>query len=93
MSKSYLKSVLEQISETVFKLKDLSEAKLYIRSFISSKQINETDKLLIIKNTNESKSITALQRYICMSLLKYEGLGMNNFNKTSRQAASETEYE
>jgi len=88
-----IKSIFEQISEKLFTIKDVNEAKSFIVDFVSTKNINEKDKQNILKAVNESKTLYKIQNYVCNSLLKYEGLGMNNFDKTARQAAAETAFE
>lgn len=88
-----IKSIFEQISSQVFTMKNLNEAKQFTIDFVENKNINETDKASILKAVNEAKTLVAFQRYICNSLLKYEGLGTNQLNKTAREAASETQYE
>lgn len=88
-----IKSIFEQISAQVFTMKNLNEAKQFTVEFVENKNINETDKASILKAVNEAKTLVAFQRYICNSLLKYEGLGANKLNKTAREAASETQYE
>jgi hypothetical protein len=87
MSVYYLKSVLEQIADQIFTMKDVNQAKKFITTFVSDKGINEKDKLNILESVGKCKNLYLVQMYICNSLLKYEGLGMNNFNKTSKQAA------
>lgn len=88
-----IKSIFEQISERVFDIKKLDEAKTFIVDFVSNKDINEKDKKSIIETVNNCKYLHQIQRYICNSLLKYEGLGMNNLNKTAREAAADTAFE
>jgi hypothetical protein len=85
-----IKSIFEQISVQVFQMKNLNEAKEFTAEFVKNKNINETDKKSILKAVNETKSLTAFQRYICNSLLKYEGLGVGQLDKTAREAAAET---
>jgi len=72
-----IKSVLEQISEKVFVMTDLNEAKAFIVDFVNEKKINEKDKQSIIANTNSATSMQRLVRYLCNALLKYEGMGIN----------------
>ena len=86
----HIKSILEQISSEVFTMKDVNIAKQFIVDFINEKQINEIDKKSIIKNINECKNINAIHKYICNTLLKYEGMGMDNLNKGAYAAALET---
>ena len=90
MSKFPIKSVLEQIAENVFTMKCPNQAKQFITEFINGKDINEKDKYLIISNVNACKNMYKIQSYICNALLKYEGMGVNNMNKTAKQAAAET---
>jgi hypothetical protein len=91
--KIQIKSIFEQISEKVFQMTSLTEAKEFTVNFVNDKSINDKDKQLILKAVNEAKSMTAFQRYICNSLLKYEGLGANQMQKTAKEAASETAFE
>ena len=91
MSKIAIKSIFEQISVPVFTAKSLGEAQRIVNEFVESKDINEKDKQSILHETLNAKSLVRFQNYIANALLKYEGLGMNNFNKTAREAAVETE--
>jgi hypothetical protein len=45
----------------------------------------------MITDVNALKNLIAVQRYLANALLKYEGLGTGNVNKTAKQAAAETE--
>jgi hypothetical protein len=72
-----IKSIFEQISEKVFTMRNLGEAQKFIVDFVNEKKINEKDKQIIITNTLSAKSIQRLQTYLCNSLLKYEGMGVN----------------
>jgi hypothetical protein len=76
MSKFPIKSVFQQISEQVFGMTNLQQAKQYIQEFIDSKDIKESDKQLIIKNVGGCNTMVKLQGYICNSLLKYEGMSV-----------------
>lgn len=71
-----IKSIFQEISETVFQMKNLDEAKNYIINFVSQRSINDKDKLSILKAVSESKSLFKLQNYLCNSLLKYEGMSL-----------------
>jgi len=73
-----IKSIFEQISEQIFKMTDLQQAKAFIDNFVKEKNINDVDKQSIIKNVSECKSLIRLQTYICNSLLKFEGLSVNS---------------
>jgi hypothetical protein len=87
-----IKSIFEQISSQVFLMKNLVEAQNFIIDFVRSKDINEKDKNSIILQTVQAKSLTRLQTYICNSLLKYEGMGMSQLDKTPKEAAVETTF-
>lgn len=78
-----IKSIFEQISENVFKMTDLNEAKRFVKTFVEEKNINPKDKQKILDELNKTKSLVRFQTYICNSLLKYEGMGMNKLNKVS----------
>lgn len=72
-----IKSVFEQIAAEVFTMRDINKAKVFINNFITSKGINGIDKNIIVNNVDKCRSITELQKYICNSLLKYEGMSLN----------------
>ena len=76
-----IKSIFEQISSQVFAMTNLNEAKSYVTEFVSNKNIKEEDKKSILTAVNEAKSLTRFQSYICNSLLKYEGMGVNQLEK------------
>jgi hypothetical protein len=42
-----------------------------------------------LQEVNNAKSLVKFQTYICNSLLKYEGMGMNQINKTAKEAAAD----
>lgn len=88
-----IKSIFEQISEQVFSMRTLPEAQKFVKNFVESKDINDKDKQTILRETANAKSLVKFQQYICNSLLKYEGMGMNQINKTAREVASETAFE
>ena len=71
-----IKSIFEQIAEQVFKMTDATKAKTFIIDFVNEKNINDDDKRTILNNIEKLKSITQIQKYICNSLLQYEGLGV-----------------
>ena len=77
MSKFQIKSIFEQIATEVFSMRNPNQAKQFITEFVSGKDINETDKQMIIRNVNGCKQMDKIQSYICNSLLKYEGLSVN----------------
>jgi hypothetical protein len=72
-----IKSVLSQIATEVFTMRDINQAKTYISEFLADKGINGIDKNIIINGVGKCSNIPALQRYICNSLLKYEGMGLS----------------
>ena len=71
-----IKSIFEQIAEQVFKMTDATKAKTFIVEFVTEKGINDDDKRTILNNIENLKSIAQIQKYICNSLLQYEGLGV-----------------
>ena len=75
-----IKSIFEQIAEQVFQMKDVEQMKTFVREFVESKKIADDDKQRILKNISEIKNAAGFQRYICNSLLMYEGMGVNKVN-------------
>jgi len=75
--KYQIKSIFEQISEKIFVMQNLNEAKTFIIEFVETKQINDKDKKNILLEVNNAQTLYKLQKYICNSLLKYEGLSVN----------------
>jgi hypothetical protein len=55
---------------------DATKAKTFIVEFVTEKGINDDDKRTILNNIENLKSIAQIQKYICNSLLQYEGLGV-----------------
>lgn len=89
----HLKSIFEQISEKLFAMKSLDEAKVFVVKFVEEKNINEKDKQSILHEVQNAKSLVRFQNYICNALLKFEGLGVNQISKTAREAAAETAFD
>lgn len=85
-----IKSIFEQIATQIFLMTDLTKVKSFVTEFVNSKDINEHDKFNILQEVNNAKSLVRFQTYICNALLKYEGMGMNQINKTAKEAAAET---
>ena len=81
MSTVQIKSIFEQISEIVFNTADLTIARQSTIAFVSSKNINDKDKQLIISSINECKTIQRFQMYVANAILKYEGLGADRMAK------------
>lgn len=76
-AKVQIKSVFEQIAQQVFTMKDTNTAKLFIIEFITSKGINGVDKNVIVNNVTKCSNINQIQRYVCNSLLQYEGMSVS----------------
>ena len=76
-AKVQIKSVFEQITSKVFTATNVNETKEYIIEFITSKGIDGTDKQVIVNNVTKCSSIKELQKYVCNSLLMYEGMGVS----------------
>ena len=74
--KVQIKSIFEQIAEQVFVMRNINDIKTFIKSFVEGKNINNVDKNIILNNVDKCKNVTAVQRYICNSLLKYEGMSV-----------------
>ncbi len=75
-AKVQIKSIFEQIAEQVFVMRNINEIKIFIKSFVEEKNINNIDKNTILTNVDKCKNVQAVQRYICNSLLKYEGMSV-----------------
>ena len=72
-----IKSIFEQISTEVFQMSNLDEMKRFTVNFVNDKKIKDEDKQRILVSIKELKSVNAFHRYICNSLLKYEGMSLN----------------
>ena len=72
-----IKSIFEQISTNVFAMNNVNQAKTFINDFVNNKGINNIDKKTIINNVNKCSNINSIHRYICNSLLRYEGMGVS----------------
>ena len=75
------KSVLEQIINDVYKMTDVNEAKNFIENFLEEKKINDVTKKQMLQNISEIKSMLKLQFYITNSLLRFEGMSVNKYDK------------
>lgn len=80
-----IKSIFEQISSQVFSMTNLEEAKSFISEFVNGKEIKVEDKTLILSSIKPITNMTKLQSYLCNSLLKYEGMGMNQLKKKEKE--------
>jgi phage FluMu gp28-like protein len=75
-AKVQIKSIFEQIAEKVFTMNNLNEIKSFVTEFVEGKNINSIDKNTILMNVDKCKNVQAVQRYICNSLLQYEGMSV-----------------
>jgi hypothetical protein len=75
------KSVLEQIIDNVYKMEDVVEAKTYITNFLEEKKIDDVTKKQMLQNISEIKSMFKLQYYMTNSLLRFEGMSVNRYDK------------
>ena len=75
-----IKSIFEEIAESVFLMNDLKAANDFVINFVNEKGINEVDKVKITNEVQQLKTLIKFQTYICNALLKYEGLGMAQLN-------------
>lgn len=78
MAKAQLRSVLEEISTEVFSAKTLPLAQEVVKAHLGRHSINDSDKRAILQNVESCKNLLALQKYLCNSLLKFEGLSVNS---------------
>jgi hypothetical protein len=78
-----IKSIFEQISADVFAATNLQQTKTFIKTFINEKKINDKDKQLILKNVDACKTLPRLQMYVCNSLLQFEGMGLDQLEKST----------
>jgi F0F1-type ATP synthase delta subunit len=72
-----IKSIFEQISTEVFQMNNLDEMKRFTVNFVESKKIKDEDRKRIVIAVVQLKSVSAFHRYICNSLLKYEGMSLS----------------
>jgi len=77
-TKVQIKSVLAEVAPQVFVMKHTNEAKKFIVEFITNKNIKEEDKKIILSNINKCNTIYSVHKYICNSLLMYEGHSVNS---------------
>jgi hypothetical protein len=75
------KSVLEQIISDVYKMTDVNEAKNFIENFLEEKKIDDVTKKQMLQNISEIKSMLKLQFYMTNSLLRFEGMSVNKYDK------------
>jgi hypothetical protein len=75
------KSVLEQIINDVYTMTDVNEAKNFIENFLEEKKIDDVTKKQMLQNISEIKSMLKLQFYMTNSLLRFEGMSVNKYDK------------
>lgn len=75
------KSVLEQIISDVYKMTNVNEAKNFIENFLEEKKIDDVTKKQMLQNISEIKSMLKLQIYMTNSLLRFEGMSVNKYDK------------
>jgi hypothetical protein len=76
-----IKSIFEEISGDVFAMTDINQMKTFVVNYVEGKKINDADRKRIVIDVVQLDSVHAFHRYVCNSLLKYEGMGMNKINK------------
>ena len=91
MVKVQIKSIFEQIKDEVFAATNINEIKSFVTNFVESKNIEDKDKKAIIKSVSEIKTVAKFQLYVCNSLLKYEGMGVNRFEKSKDEDKTKQE--
>lgn len=86
--KVQIKSIFEQISQQVFAMKSLTEVDNIIE-FVNSKDIDNKDKITIVRTLRECPNVKRIQSYVCNSLLKYEGLSVNKYDSDKKEVVEE----
>lgn len=76
-----INSILTQVSEITSKCNcnNLQSTKSEIIDFINNSKIKQTDKDILLNKIKNINNVISLQQYIFNALLKYEGLGVNQF--------------
>ena len=69
-------STLDQIAEAVFTAKTLQAAQDVAIEHLEKSQIKATDKVKMMTEISNMKTLQKLQYYCANALLKYEGLGV-----------------
>lgn len=70
---------MENISTQVFQAATLSEAKEIVFARLAASKVNPDNKKIILDNTYNMTTLEDLQRYICNSMLRFEGLSVNRY--------------
>jgi len=75
------KSVLTGISNEVFTAKTLAEAKEIMFARLAAVNVNPEQKKIMMDNVYSIDTLINLQKYLCNSLLRFEGLSVNRYSK------------
>lgn len=85
-----IRSILNKITENVFTSKNFVKTKEDVLLLLEECRVKDKDRMIL--DISRCKSLFALQKYCANSLLKYEGLGMNQLShKKSKQEYEENE--
>jgi hypothetical protein len=86
-----IESTLAKIANVVFETKDFKEAQQVALEHLEESTIKESDRLKMIQEIKNTKTLQRLQIYIANSLLKYEGLSLSKpkSNQTDTDENSE----
>ena len=79
-----LTSKLEKIAVQVNNSETLGEAKEIAFSGLMTVSINEKMKKIILDNIYKINDLLQMQKYICNSLLFFEGMSMGGYNKRKK---------
>ena len=79
-----LTSKLESIAKEVNGVSTLKEAKEIAFSGLMTVSINEKAKKVILNNIYKINDLLQMQRYICNSLLFFEGMSTGGYNKRKK---------
>ena len=79
-----LTSKLESIAKEVNYASTLKEAKEIAFSGLMTVRINEKAKKVILDNIYKINDLLQMQRYICNSLLFFEGMSTGGYNKRKK---------
>tara|TARA_R110001606_G_scaffold398035_1_gene576127 strand:- start:2417 stop:2644 length:228 start_codon:yes stop_codon:yes gene_type:complete len=71
-----IKSILEDIAPQVFRVTNIKVGKELVMKHVNERAIKGMDKDIMLRNVSQIKTTEALHRYICNSLLKYEGMSV-----------------
>ena len=81
MKKYQSYSILKEITDEIFSSNNFKQSKENILKFVTSKNIDSKDKFKMIEDINKCCSLIKLQQYVANSLLRFEGLSLNSYNK------------